>query len=88
MRIYTVICTQTSLPRGDRDLTFPLHAHHQALLVAAVLTAIPLALVNEAVFIIPAGVHEVFPDGSLEEPFAAFTTVHTIVLSCSRGKRK
>lgn len=63
------------------SLTFPLHAHDQALLIAAVLTAVALALVNEAVFVIPTSVDEVFPYGSLEEPFAAFTTVHTVVLS-------
>ena len=68
------------------SLTFPLHAHDQALLVAAVLTAIALTLVNEAVFVIPTRGDEVFPYGSLEEPFAAFTTVHAVVLSWPQEK--
>lgn len=73
-------------PQGQ-GLTFPLHAHHQALLVAAVLTSVPLALVNETVFIIATGVHEVFPYGSLEEPFATFATVHAVVLPCSQEEK-
>ena len=80
--------SQSGLPRGDGGLTFSLHAHHQALLVAAVLTAIPLTLVNEAVLVIPACVHEVLAYGSLEEAFAAFTAIHTIVLSCSQEKAR
>ena len=68
------------------SLTFPLHAHDQALLIAAVLTAVTLTLVDEAVLVIPARVDEVFPYGSLEEAFAAFTTVHTIVLSWPQEK--
>lgn len=61
--------------------TFPLHAHDQALLVAAVLAAVALTLVDEAVFVIPAGVDEVFPYGSFEEAFAAFAAVHTVVFA-------
>lgn len=62
-------------------LTFPLHAHDQALLVTTVLAAVALALVNEAVFVIPTGVDEVFPYGSFEEAFAAFAAVYAVVLS-------
>lgn len=65
-------------------LTFPLHAHHQALLVAAVLTAVALALVDAAVLVVPARVHKVLPDGPLEEALAAFTAVHAIVLAWPR----
>lgn len=72
--------------KGAGGLTFPLHAHDQALLIATVLAAVPLTLVDEAVFVIPTRVDEVFPYGSLEEPLAAFTAVHTIVLSCSQEK--
>lgn len=72
--------------RGAGSLTFPLHAHDQALLIAAVLTAVALTLVNEAVFVIPTRVDEVFPYGSLEEAFAAFTAVHTVVLSWPQEK--
>lgn len=61
--------------------SFPLHAHDKALLIATVLAAVALALVNEAVFIIPTRVDEILPYRPLEEPFAAFTTVHPIVLS-------
>lgn len=68
------------------SLTFPLHAHDKALLIATVLAAVALALVNEAVFIIPTRVDEVFPYGSLEETFTAFTTVHSIVLSWLQDK--
>lgn len=35
-------------------LTLPLHAGGQALLIAAVLTAVPLALVHRAVLVVPA----------------------------------
>lgn len=79
----TLACTEEGV-KGN--LTFPLHAHDKALLIATVLAAVALALVNEAVFIIPTGVDEVLPYGSLEEPFAAFTTVHTVVLSWSQKR--
>lgn len=65
-------------------LTFPLHAHDQALLVATVLAAVALALVDETIFVIPTGVDEIFPDGPFEEAFAAFTAVYTVVLSWLR----
>lgn len=67
-------------------LTFPLHAHDKALLIATVLAAVALTLVNEAVFIIPTRVDEILPYRPLEEPFAAFTTVHPIVLSWLQEK--
>lgn len=60
--------------------TFPLHPHGQALLIAAVLAAVALALVDEAVLVIPAGVDQILPDRPLEETFAALTAVHPIVL--------
>lgn len=72
--------------RGPGELTFPLHAHDQALLIAAVLAAVALALVNEAVLVIPTCVDEIFPYGPLEEPFAAFAAVHPIVLSWSQER--
>ena len=62
--------------------TFPLHAHGQALLVAAVLAAIALAFVYQAFFVIPAGVAQVFAHSSFEETFTALTAVHSIVLAC------
>lgn len=61
--------------------SFPLHAHDQALLVTTVLATVALALVDETVFVIPTRVDEVFPYGSLEEAFAAFTAIHPVVLS-------
>lgn len=63
-------------------LTFSLHAHCQALLVAAVLAAVPLSLIHHTVFIVPAGVGQVFAYCSLEEAFTALTAVDTIVLTC------
>lgn len=61
--------------------TFPLHAHGQALLIAAVLAAIALALVHQTLLVIPAGVAEVFAHRSLEKTLAAFTAVDSIVLA-------
>ena len=79
-RLFLVLCS--SLHAGTAGhLTFPLHAHDQALLVATVLAAVALALVDETIFVIPARVDEVFSYGSFEEAFAAFATVHTVVLS-------
>lgn len=63
-----------------RIFTFPLHPHGEALLIAAVLAAIALALVYEAVFVVPAGVDQVLPDRPLEEALAALTAVHPVVL--------
>lgn len=61
--------------------TFPLHAHGQALLIAAVLAAIALALVHQTLLVVPAGVAQVFADCSFEETLAAFTAVDSIVLA-------
>jgi len=58
--------------------TFSLHAHCQALLVAAVLAAVTLSLVDNAVLLISAGILKLFAHSTLEESFATFTTVrHT-----------
>jgi len=51
-------------------------------LVATVLAAISLALVNQALLVVSTRVGEIFTDGPLEEAFAAFAAVHAIVLSC------
>ena len=61
--------------------TFPLHAHGQALLVAAVLTAVPLPLVHQTVLVVPAGVAQILTHRPLEEALAALTAVHAIVLT-------
>lgn len=63
--------------------TFALHAHEQALLVAAVLAAVALALVDEAALAVPAGVQQVLADGPLEEALAALAAVHAVVLACA-----
>lgn len=63
-------------------LTLPLHAGGQALLIAAVLTAVPLALVHRAVLVVPARVGQVLTDGALEEAFAALTAVNPVVFAC------
>lgn len=60
---------------------FPLHAHGQTLLIAAVLAAIALAFVNQALFVIPAGVAQIFAHSSFEETFATLTAVHSIVFA-------
>lgn len=60
--------------------TFPLHPHGEALLIAAVLAAVALALVDEAVLVVTAGVDQVLPDGPLKEALAALAAVHPIVL--------
>lgn len=66
--------------------TFPLHAHGQTLLIAAVLAAIALAFVNQALFVIPAGVAQIFAHSSFEETFATLTAVHSIVFACKLQK--
>lgn len=62
-------------------LTFSLHAHGQALLVAAVLASVPLSLIHHTVFIVPTGVGQVFTHCSLEETFTALAAVDTVVLT-------
>lgn len=44
------------------------------------MAAVALALVNEAVLVVTAGVDQVLPDRPLEEAFAALTAVHPVVL--------
>lgn len=66
--------------------TFPLHAHSQALLIAAVLAAIALAFVNQALLVVSASVAQVFADSSFEETFAALAAVDSIVLACKGHK--
>ncbi len=56
--------------------TFSLHAHRQTLHVSAVLAAVPLTLVDEAVPLVSARVRQVLAHGSLEETLAAFATVN------------
>lgn len=73
--------TPTSTAHRLPTHTFPLHAHGQALLIAAVLAAIALALVHQTLLVIPAGVAQVFADCSFEETLAAFTAVDSIVLA-------
>ena len=51
---------------------FSLHAGSEAFLVATVLAAVALALVNLALTVVTTRVGEVFADRSLEEAFAAF----------------
>lgn len=71
----------------EEALTLPLHACGQALLIAAVLTAVPLALVHRAVLVVPARVGQVLTDGALEEAFAALTAVNPVVFAYNgRGR--
>lgn len=67
--------------------TFPLHAHGQALLIAAVLAAIALAFVNQALFVIPAGIAQVFAHSSFEETFTTLTAIDSIVFACKLKKK-
>ena len=50
-----------------------LHAHGEALVVAAVLAAVAVALVDGAVLAPAAGVREALAHHALEEPLAALT---------------
>lgn len=61
--------------------TFSLHAHGQAFLIAAVLAAVSLTLVNHTVLVVSAGVGQVLPYGSLKEPLAALTAVDAVVFT-------
>jgi hypothetical protein len=54
------------------SLTFSLHAHHQTLLIPAVLTPVPLTFVYYAISLFTTRVTQIFADGSFEESFAAF----------------
>lgn len=62
-------------------LTLSLHSHGQALLVAAVLAAVPLAFVHQTVLIVSACVAQVLPHSALEKALAALAAVHAIVLA-------
>lgn len=68
-------------------LTFPLHATGQALLVATVLAAVALALVHQAVLVVPAGVAQVLAYRALEETLAALAAVHSVVLTYRERER-
>lgn len=80
---FGAFCTSALTPScaAPPRLTFPLHAHRKAFLVPAVLASVSLSLVNQAVFIIPAGVCQVLPHRSLEKAFATLTTVYPIMFT-------
>lgn len=61
--------------------TFSLHAHGQTLLVATVLTAVPLAFIDDTVFVVATGVGQVFAHSPFEETFAPLTAVYSIVFT-------
>ena len=63
------------------SLGFPLHPHGKTLLVAAVLAAVALALVDQAVLVVTAGVGQVLPHRAFEEAFAALAAVHPIMFT-------
>lgn len=54
-------------------------------MVATVLAAVSLALVNQALLVVSTRVGEVFTDGPLEEALASFAAVHAVVLSCAQS---
>lgn len=68
-------------------LTFPLHPHGQALLVTAVLAAVPLSFVHSAVFIVPTGIGQILAHCPLKEAFTALTAVNAIVLAWSMWQK-
>jgi len=51
------------------------------LFLPAVLASVALTLIDDAVFVLAAGVGQVFPDSTLEEALAALAAVHPVVLS-------
>lgn len=61
--------------------TFSLHAHGETLLVAAVLAAVALSLVDHAVLAVSAGVGQVLPHRPLEEAFASLAAVDSIMFT-------
>lgn len=62
--------------------TFSLHAHRQTFLVAAVLAAVPLALIDDTVLVVATGVGEVFAHRPFEEALAALAAVDPVVFTC------
>lgn len=52
----------------------PLHAHRQALLVPAVLTAVSLPLVDDAGLLLATGIRQILTHGPLEESLATLAT--------------
>lgn len=69
-RMY-VLCTARR-PLPFLLYSFTLHAASEALLIATVLAAVALPLVDDAVALLAASVRQVFADRALEEAFAAF----------------
>lgn len=62
------------------SLTFSPHADFEALLQPAVLTLVPVVLVDGAVSVPPAGVSEVPPHRTLKEAFASLAGELTVML--------
>ena len=80
-----ILVTVSTVPAAVGAVAFFLdslasHARRQALHVSAELAAITLALVDDAIAVLSACVGELLADGALEEPLAALTTVHTVML--------
>lgn len=61
-------------------LTFSPHADFEALLQAAVLTLVPVVLVDWTVSVPPAGVREIPPHRALKEAFASLAGELTVML--------
>lgn len=64
------------LVQHDIIFTFSLHAHVEALHVAAILTTVALPLVNQTALVIPACVREIFTHCTFEEALATLTAVN------------
>src|SRR5579862_6492557 len=60
---------------------FPFHPHRETFLVATVLTAVSVALINCAALVLPTGVGKVLPDRPLEEALTALATVDPVMLA-------
>ena len=66
---------------AQQSRTFWIHAHRLTLHEAAKLASISLSFVDDTVVSLLARVAQPFSNCALEEPLAAFTTVHAIVLA-------
>ena len=69
-----------------KKLTVTSHSHGKALLKPAILTPVGMMLGDFTVLVASALVAKLFPDGPLEEAFAAFTTYCSIVAAWKKIK--
>jgi hypothetical protein len=81
--LVTVLLGSTLFLYGGED-NFSSHSHLKTLLIAAVLTAITLALIHNTIPVLATGISQVFSHGALEKSLASFATEDSVVLArCS-----